>query len=80
MATTTIQIKSRTKDKLARLKSGTRQTYDELVNLLLAMVPEGDGEGRYTEEFRLGLIRAELDSRAGRVTDHQTVKKRLGLK
>lgn len=79
MSTTTIQLASATREKLAKLKSSTRETYDELINKLLALVPEGDEEGTYTQAFRLGLLRARLDVKEGRVISHEEVKRRLGL-
>ena len=76
---TTIQLTPSTRQKLAALKSGPRETYDELLNKLIALVPEGDDEGLYTDSFRMGLLSARLDIRERRVTDHDLVKKRLGL-
>ena len=76
---TTIQLKEETREKLARLKSTERETYDEVLNKLLALVPEGDEEGRYTQAFRVGLLEASLDIKQGRVVPLREVKKRLGL-
>jgi hypothetical protein len=76
---TTIQIAPGTRERLAALKSSRRETYDELLNKLLALVPGGDDEGQYTDGFRVGLLNARLDIRAGRVLGHEQVKKRLGL-
>jgi len=76
---TTIQISPATRDRLASLKGSSRETYDELLNKLMALVPRGDDEGRYTDSFRIGLLSARLDVRAGKVTDHDSVKKRMGL-
>ncbi|MFY9716940.1 MAG: hypothetical protein WAK40_03270 [Thermoplasmata archaeon] len=76
---TTIQIAPETRERLAALKGSRRETYDELLNKLLALVPAADDEGRYTDGFRVGLLNARLDIRAGRVLDHEQVKKRLGL-
>jgi len=45
----------------------------------MALVPEGDEEGRYTEAFRLGLLQARLDVKEGRIVTHKEVKRRLGL-
>ena len=75
---TTIQLSSPTRQRLAALKATPRETYDELLNKLMALVPEGDDEGLYTDSFRIGLLAARLDIRARRVTDHDVVKKRLG--
>ena len=76
---TTIQLSSSTRRKLVALKATPRETYDELLNKLISLVPEGDNEGLYTDAFRIGLLSARLDIRARRVTDHDLVKKRLGL-
>ena len=79
MGTTSIQIDSKTRAKLAKLKSGPRETYDDLLNKLMSLIPEGDDEGRYTDEFRLGLLEARLDVKAGRTIPHGEMKRRLGL-
>ena len=76
---TTIQVSEKTRERLARLKSSPRETYDELLRKLLTLIPEGDEEGRYTESFRVGLLNARLDIKEGRLTDHRELKKRLGL-
>lgn len=79
MGTTSIQIDAQTRERLARLKSSSRETYDELLNKLLALVPEGDEEGVYTDAFRVGLLEAKLDARAGRTLSSAEAKRRLGL-
>jgi len=76
---TTIQVSEKTRERLARLKSSPRETYDELLRKLLTLIPEGYEEGRYTESFRVGLLNARLDIKEGRLTDHRELKKRLGL-
>ncbi len=76
---TTIQLSASTRQRLAALKASPRETYDELLNKLIGLVPEGDDEGLYTDSFRIGLLSARLDLRTGRTTDHELVKKRLGL-
>jgi len=79
MSVTTIQINATTREKLAKLKSSSGETYDDLINKLLALVPEGDEEGPYKHAFRLGLLQARLDVKEGRVLAHDEVKRRLGL-
>ena len=79
MAITTIQISSSTRDKLSHLKASARETYDEVLNRLLAMIPEGDDEGVYTQAFRIGLLNARLDVRNGRILSHAEAKKQMGL-
>ncbi len=76
---TTIQLETKTRERLARLKASPRETYDEVLNRLLSLVPEGDEEGLYTQAFRVGLLDARLDIREGRLVDHADVKRRLGL-
>lgn len=79
MGTTSIQIDAKTRARLAKLKSSSRETYDDLLNKLMELVPQGDEEGLYTDAFRLGLLDAKLDARAGRTITMDEVKKRLGL-
>jgi len=76
---TTIQVTPTTRDRLAALKSSPRESYDELLNKLLALIPTGDEEGAYTDAFQMGLLSARLDIRAGRTIEHDQLKKRLGL-
>ena len=71
---TTIRLNSETRNRLARLKSTSREKYDEVLNKLLALVPEGDEEGLYTQSFRVGLLGARLEFKEGRVVDHERVK------
>jgi hypothetical protein len=76
---TTIQVSSSMRTKLAQLKANPRETYEDVLKKLLALVPEGDAEGRYTESFRVGLLNARLDIKEGRLVEHARVKRRLGL-
>jgi hypothetical protein len=77
--TTTIHVSRATLERLAALKSSPRETYDELVNKLLELLPRGDHEGTYTDAFRTGRLNARLDIKSGRTTEHDHVKKRLDL-
>lgn len=76
---TSIQILPMTRKKLANLKQSPRETYDELLNKLLELIPEGDEEGVYTSEFRLGLLNARLDLKNKRAISHSELKKSLGI-
>ncbi len=76
---TTIQISKVTREKLSRLKPYKRATYDETIEALISLIPEGDEEGNYTEEFRASLLRGLFDIRTGRTYSSSEVKKRLGL-
>ena len=79
MAYTSIQIQPKTRDRLSRLKEDGRQTYDNVLNRLMALIPSGDGEGEYTDEFRIGLLNAKIQLRHGETVPHTEVKKSLGL-
>jgi hypothetical protein len=79
MAITSIQIDASTRAKLARLKSSPRETYDEILNKLVSLIPVGDDEGRYSDAFRATLLSAHLDTVSGRTSSLSSVKRRLGL-
>lgn len=76
---TSIQIAPQTRDRLAALKDSERETYDELLNALLDLIPRGDDEGEYTEEFRASLLRSLSDIKHGRTRSMNEVKKQLGI-
>ncbi|MBI4399911.1 hypothetical protein HY570_04130 [Candidatus Micrarchaeota archaeon] len=76
---TSIQISPETRKRIARLKQSRRETYDETLNKLLELIPEGDEEGRYSQEFRIDLLNARLDLRRSRIVSHKDLKRKLGL-
>ncbi len=79
MTYTTIQITKITREKLNKLKPYRRATYDEVIDALMALIPEGDDEGKYTTEFRSSLIRGLLDIKNGRTYTAAELKKQLGI-
>ena len=79
VAYTSIQLMPDTRLRLASLKSSERETYDEVLNKLLELVPKGDDEGEYRGEFRIGLLNAKLDLRNRHIISHDELKKKLGL-
>ncbi len=78
MTYTSIQISPQTRKRLARFKESERETYDSLLNKLMELVPSGDDEGEYTEQFRLGLLNARISLKEGRTISHEKAKKALG--
>ncbi|MBS3060636.1 MAG: hypothetical protein J4432_03965 [DPANN group archaeon] len=76
---TSIQILPETREELSHLKSSPRETYDELIKKLIELIPEGDEEGTYKDEFKVGLLNAKLDAIKGRTYSLSDVKKSLGL-
>ena len=79
MTYTTIRLDVETVAKLATIKEYSRETYDELINKLLVIIPSGDDEGEYTPAFRTSLMRGQEDLKKGRTITHAEVKKKLGL-
>lgn len=75
---TPIHISPEMRERLARLKTSPRDTCEDVLNRLLALVPEGDEEGPYTQAFRASLLEARLDIKEGRLVGHEDVKRRLG--
>ncbi|MFH0714181.1 MAG: hypothetical protein V1847_00290 [Candidatus Diapherotrites archaeon] len=66
MATTTIQLSTKTKHRLAALKSHPRESFEEVMDKLLYLVPQGDDEGDYSNEFRAGLLDSLYEARKGK--------------
>ena len=53
-------------------------TYDELLNALMSLVPKGDEEGMYSEEFRASLLRSLLNVKDKKMHSSEEVMKKLG--
>jgi hypothetical protein len=79
MPVSSIQIDAVTRKRLAALKSSRRETYDEVLNKLMRLVPEGDADGRFRPGFRAKILEGALDVAEGRTVPHEEVKKRLGI-
>lgn len=76
---TTIQINKITREKLNELKPYRKATYDEIIEALIDLIPDGDDEGKYTPEFKASLLRGLLDIKHGRVHSHEEIKKMFGV-
>ncbi|MHB8586114.1 MAG: hypothetical protein ACYDDF_09825 [Thermoplasmatota archaeon] len=74
--TTTIKVNSVTRDALQALKG--KRSYDEILGMLLKLVPEGDDEGAFKPEFRLSLLEGLLYD-GPRIT-HEDMRREFGLK
>ena len=79
MTNSTIHINDSTKLKLKLLKDAGDMTYDKLIRALLSLIPEGDEEGKYTDEFKASLLESSLDVAEGRVISLDELKRRLSL-
>ncbi|MDD3160040.1 MAG: hypothetical protein PHQ98_03670 [Candidatus ainarchaeum sp.] len=75
----TVRVANVTKEKIESLKVYRRESMDDVLNKLLALVPEGDDEGKYTSEFRAGLLQSLVESKMGKTITHEQLKKELGL-
>jgi hypothetical protein len=76
---TTVRVSERTKEKLESLKEYKRESIEEVLTKLVALVPEGDDEGKYTPEFRAGLLEGLYQLGAGKTVSFEKVKKEAGL-
>ena len=79
MTYTSIQISADTRERLAGLKTSERETYDELLRALMDLIPSGDDEGAYTDEFKASLLRSLIDIKHGRTYSTEEVKRQLGI-
>ena len=77
--TTTIQINKKTKTRLEALKEHKRETFDELISKLMTLIQDGDDEGKYTDEFRAGLLEALFDAKNNKHISSKQMKKELGF-
>ncbi len=75
----TVRVANVTKEKIENLKVYKRESIDDVLNKLLALVPDGDEEGKYTEEFRAGLLQSLVESKMGKTYSLSEAKKQLGL-
>lgn len=72
-----IPVRESTRNELERLRKALDGTYDDLLQKLLELVPKGDDEGQYTDEFRMGLLQARIDLLKGRKVSHEELKRKL---
>ena len=74
-AATTIKVNTDTRDALQALKGN--RTYDEVLQMLLRLVPEGDEDGKFTADFRMSLLEGLLYD--GPRISHEDLKREFGL-
>ena len=46
----------------------------------MSMIPEGDEEGIYTDDFRASLLRSTIDVKENKTYTSEEVKKQLGIR
>ncbi|MHB8396029.1 MAG: hypothetical protein ACYDBK_02350 [Thermoplasmataceae archaeon] len=54
-------------------------TYNDLLNALISLIPEGDEEGMFTEDFSASLLRSLLDVKEKKTYSSEEVKRQLGI-
>lgn len=72
----TIKVNTKTRDALQALKG--KHSYDELLEMFLKLVPEGDDESAFKPEFRLSLLEGVLYD--GPRISHAQMRREFGLK
>lgn len=76
---TTIQLDRKIKQQLDELKNYPRETYNEVLKRLLKITAE-ENEGVLSPQTLKNIQKSLDDIKAGRVSSHNKVKQRLGLK
>ena len=77
---TTIQITKKTKDRLEKIKSYRRETYDELVNKLIGVLEIVESEPELKAEVIEEMDLAQKELNAGRGISTEALAKKLGVK
>ena len=75
---TSIQLENKTRARLEKMKTFSKESYDDVVNRLLNIVE--DDEGVLSKHTIKNIEKSLAEIKAGKVVSHEEVKKRLGLK
>ena len=76
---TSIQIGIGTRKKLLRFKEYARETYDEILNKLMAIVEKIKSEGELSDETKKAIEEGRRDMAAGRAYSTKKLLKALGV-
>jgi predicted transcriptional regulator len=71
---TTVQLSVKTRNELEKLKMSERDTFDDVINMLI------EDNMEVNAETRKDIDAAAREEKEGRVVPHEEVKKRFGLK
>ena len=74
---TSIQLENKTKSKLEKMKTFSKESYDNVVNRLINVAE--DDEGVLSDRTIKDLEEALVQVKKGKVLSHSQVKKKLGL-
>ena len=75
---TSIQLANKTKARLEKMKTFSKESYDDVVNRLLNMAE--DDEGVLSKQTIKNIEKSLAEIKAGKVLSHKDVKRKLGLK
>ncbi len=75
---TSIQLDNKTKSRLEKMKTFTKESYDDVVNRLLNIAE--DDEGVLSKQTIKNIEKSLAEIKAGKVLSHKDVKRKLGLK
>lgn len=73
---TSIQIEKEVKERLDKLKSHPRETYNEVLSRIINITEQEE----LSQQTIKNIEKSLNDIKAGRVASHKDVKKRLSLK
>ncbi|MGI0047067.1 MAG: DUF7557 family protein [Nitrosotalea sp.] len=76
---TSIQIEKETKEHLDKLKSHPRETYNEVLDRIIHIVSQQKKE-ELSQQAIKDIEKSLAEIKAGKVSSHKDVKRRLGLK
>ncbi len=74
---TSIQLENKTKSKLDKMKTFSKESYDDVVNRLINVAE--DDEGVLSEQTIKDLEKALAQVKKGKVLSHSQVKRKHGL-
>jgi len=75
---TSIQLANKTKARLEKMKTFSKESYDDVVNRLLNIAE--DDEGVLSQQTIKNIEKSLAEIKAGKVLSHKDVKRKLGLK
>lgn len=76
---TTIQVKKEIKEHLDKFKNHPRETYNEVLARMIHIISQQNKE-ELSQQTIKNIEKSLAEIKAGKVSSHKDVKRRLGLK
>lgn len=76
---TSIQIEKEIKERLDKFKNHPRETYNEVLSRMINIMSEQNKENLSQQTIK-NIEKSLAEIKAGKVSSHKDVKRRLGLK